>query len=175
MPIPGKGDLAFGTHSALMPETLAERCIRLYSFADEIVLDPFTGSGTTLRVAKRLGRKFVGYELMESYKEIIEIKVAKNICTKVSRPTIREQVEAPVVSIDEKLLNKVFKSEAKNLLKKIPNGSIDLICVDPPYNMKKGDWDTFESEQEFLKFTFEWIKLADSKLKKGGSFYIFNT
>jgi len=175
LPIPGKGDLAFGTHSALMPETLAERCIRLYSFADEIVLDPFTGSGTTLRVAKRLGRKFVGYELMESYKEIIEVKVAKNICTKVSRPAIREEVEAPVVSIDEKLLNKVFKSEAKNLLKKIPNGSIDLICVDPPYNMKKGDWDTFKSEQEFLKFTFEWIKLADSKLKKGGSFYIFNT
>lgn len=175
LPIPGKGDLAFGKHSALMPESLAERCIRLYSFADEIVLDPFTGSGTTLRVAKRLGRKFVGYELMESYKDIIEKKVGKNICTKVSRPMKREEAEAPLVSIDEKLLNKVFKTDAKNLLRKIPNGSIDLICVDPPYNMKKGEWDTFENEQEFLKFTYDWIKLADLKLKKGGSFYIFNT
>jgi site-specific DNA-methyltransferase (cytosine-N4-specific) len=75
LPIPGKGDLAFGTHSALMPESLAERCIRLYSFAGEIVLDPFTGSGTTLRVAKRLERRFVGYEVMDSYEEIINKKV----------------------------------------------------------------------------------------------------
>lgn len=174
-PIPGKGDLAFGTHSALMPEALAERCIRLFSFFDELVLDPFAGSGTTLRVAKRLDRHFVGYELMHSYKEIIEKKVRKKVCVEVSREKITAIAKTERVEIEPKLLNQVFKSEAKNLIKRIPDSSVDLICVDPPYNLKKGEWDTFESDKAFLNFTFEWIRLASLKLRPGGSFYIFNT
>lgn len=174
-PIPGKGDPAFGTHSALMPEAIVERCVRLYSFFGETVLDPFTGSGTTLRVAQKLGRNFVGYELMESYREIIELKVRRNICIPVSSIRSIERKRQSQVTLDPKLINQVFKLEAKSLLKKIPDESVDLICVDPPYNLKKGDWDTFKSHEDFLKFTFEWINMANSKLKKGGSFYIFNT
>ena len=63
IPIPNKSDLAFGIHSAIMPEEIARRCIKLFSFVDGVVLDPFAGSGTTLKVAKELKRKFVGYEL----------------------------------------------------------------------------------------------------------------
>lgn len=73
--IPNKGDLAFGIHSAIMPEEIARRCIKMYSFYEGIVLDPFTGSGTTLKVAKELGRKYIGYELYETYREIIEKKL----------------------------------------------------------------------------------------------------
>lgn len=75
IPIPSKGDLAFGKHSAIMPEEIVERAIRLYSVVGDLVLDPFTGSGTTLRVAKRLKRNYVGYEISPSYKEIIEQKL----------------------------------------------------------------------------------------------------
>ena len=50
-----------------MPEQLLGRIIRACSNPDEIVLDPFTGSGTTLAVAKKLGRQFVGYELSKEY------------------------------------------------------------------------------------------------------------
>ena len=75
IPVPGKGDLAFGKHSAIMPEQIAERAIRLYSVVGDLVLDPFAGSGTTLRVAKRLKRDYVGYEISTAYKEIIEQKL----------------------------------------------------------------------------------------------------
>lgn len=73
--IPGKADIAFGIHSAIMPEEIPRRLIKLYSFYDDVVLDPFTGSGTTLKVAKELGRQYIGYELMENYKDVIEKKL----------------------------------------------------------------------------------------------------
>jgi site-specific DNA-methyltransferase (cytosine-N4-specific) len=75
IPIPNKSDLAFGTHSALMPEEIVKRCITLFSYKNDIILDPFTGSGTTLKVAKDMGRNYIGYELYESYKEIINKKL----------------------------------------------------------------------------------------------------
>lgn len=74
--IPGKGDLAFGKHSAIMPEEIVRRCVKLYSFVDDVILDPFTGSGTTLKVAKELGRNYVGYEVYEKYKEVIDKKTS---------------------------------------------------------------------------------------------------
>lgn len=76
IPIPNKGDAAFGVHSAIMPEEIVRRCIRLYSFKEAIVLDPFAGSGTTLKVALEEGRHFVGFELYEAYNDIIEKKLS---------------------------------------------------------------------------------------------------
>lgn len=75
IPIPGKGDLAFGEHSALMPEEIVRRCVRLFTFVGDVVLDPFTGSGTTLKVAKELDRNYVGYEISETYKKVIDLKL----------------------------------------------------------------------------------------------------
>jgi site-specific DNA-methyltransferase (cytosine-N4-specific) len=75
IPIPNKGDLAFGEHSAIMPEEIVRRCIRLFTYIDDIVLDPFAGSGTTLKVAKELGRNYIGYEISENYKRIISMKL----------------------------------------------------------------------------------------------------
>ena len=73
--IPGKGDLAFGKHSAIMPEEIVRRCVKLYSFVDDIVLDPFCGSGTTLKVSKELNRSYIGYEVYDTYKEVIDKKI----------------------------------------------------------------------------------------------------
>ena len=46
---------------------LAERCIEMYSFAGDLVLDPFMGSGTTGVAASQLGRSFVGFDTDEVY------------------------------------------------------------------------------------------------------------
>jgi site-specific DNA-methyltransferase (cytosine-N4-specific) len=75
IPIPGKGDIAFGIHSAIMPEEIVRRLVRLYSFVGELILDPFTGSGTTLKVAKEHNRHYVGYEIYDHYKDVIEQKL----------------------------------------------------------------------------------------------------
>ena len=79
IPIPGKGDLAFGEHSAIMPEEIVRRCVRLFTFVEDIVLDPFAGSGTTLKVAKELERNFVGYEISKSYEGIIKLKLGPKL------------------------------------------------------------------------------------------------
>lgn len=76
IPIPNKSDLAFGKHAAIMPEMIPYRLIKLYSFVGDVVCDPFTGSGTTLKVAKELKRNYIGYELYPHYKSVIEEKLA---------------------------------------------------------------------------------------------------
>ena len=75
IPIPNKGDLAFGKHSAIMPEEIIRRCIKLFTYKNDIVLDPFCGSGTTLKVAKELDRQYVGYELYDNYRDVIMAKL----------------------------------------------------------------------------------------------------
>lgn len=75
IPIPGKNDSAFGDHSAIMPEEIVYRCVRLFTFVGDVVLDPFAGSGTTLKVAKENDRNFIGYEIMKSYKKVIDKKL----------------------------------------------------------------------------------------------------
>src|SRR5262249_1158681 len=56
-----------GFHGCQMPERLLERIIRCCSNPDDLVLDPFAGSGSTLIVAKKLGRRWVGYDLSAEY------------------------------------------------------------------------------------------------------------
>lgn len=86
IPIPGRGDIAFGKHPAIMPEEIVYRCVKLFSFKNDIVLDPFAGSGTTLKVAKELDRRFIGYELYKNYKKVIDEKVGiENVKTKKTR------------------------------------------------------------------------------------------
>lgn len=75
LPIPNRGDIAYGEHPAIMPEEIARRLIRLFSFVGDVILDPFIGSGTTAKVALELHRHFVGYEINEGYRPLIEQKV----------------------------------------------------------------------------------------------------
>ncbi|GMB96946.1 site-specific DNA-methyltransferase [Helicobacter sp. NHP22-001] len=79
IPIPNKSDLAFGEHAAIMPELLAYRLVKMFSFVQDIVLDPFAGSGTTLKVAKELGRQYIGYEIYPHYEKVINAKLQQNL------------------------------------------------------------------------------------------------
>lgn len=56
-----------GFHGCQMPEQLLGRIIKTCSSEGDIVMDPFSGSGTTLTVAKKLGRQFIGFEMSKDY------------------------------------------------------------------------------------------------------------
>lgn len=58
-------------HFAVFPEKLPEICIKAASKVGDIILDPFAGAGTTLKVATELNRKAIGYELSTEYCELI--------------------------------------------------------------------------------------------------------
>lgn len=66
-------------HPAAFPEELARRCIRLLSDKDATVVDPFAGTGTTLRVAKDLGRRAVGVEIDPAYCEIASRRLSQDV------------------------------------------------------------------------------------------------
>ena len=63
-------------HPCQMPEAVLERIVRVSSNPGDLVLDPFAGSGTTLAVAKRLGRRWVGVELSAEYAERVRRRLA---------------------------------------------------------------------------------------------------
>lgn len=65
-----------GFHGCQMPEQLLGRIIRISSNPQEMVLDPFAGSGTTLAVAKKLGRRWLGTELSRDYVKRIRERLA---------------------------------------------------------------------------------------------------
>ncbi|RKX55398.1 MAG: site-specific DNA-methyltransferase [Thermotoga sp.] len=60
---------------AAFPEELPYRIIKLFSYKGETILDPFTGSGTTMKVARNLGRNSIGIEIKRSLISIIKKKI----------------------------------------------------------------------------------------------------
>ncbi|MDD1728394.1 MAG: site-specific DNA-methyltransferase, partial [Methanospirillum sp.] len=54
-------------HPAMFPEELVERSLKLFSYRNDIIVDPFNGAGTTSVVATRLGRRFLGIDVSAEY------------------------------------------------------------------------------------------------------------
>ena len=65
-------------HEAMFPEELPRRIIKMFTFVGETVLDPFLGSGTTVKVALDLNRNAIGYEINENFLDIIKKKIGIN-------------------------------------------------------------------------------------------------
>jgi DNA modification methylase len=137
--INSKGENKFG-HSAPFPEEIPYRIIKMHSAIGESVLDPFVGSGTTLKICRILNRKGIGYETNQEYRGLIRERIEEEW----DIPTIDSQYKTigtslfyeilsflhdrimnnPTISLDEliKDLNRQFpkkitKSWIKHLLK----------------------------------------------------------
>ncbi|MEY4744717.1 MAG: hypothetical protein RL272_662, partial [Candidatus Parcubacteria bacterium] len=82
-----------GAHFAVFPPELPELCIRAGSKPGDLVLDPFAGSGTTLEVAKNLDRDFIGIELNEGYRTLIEGRIEPAMDNASQRDAFRLMME----------------------------------------------------------------------------------
>jgi site-specific DNA-methyltransferase (adenine-specific) len=76
--VPGENPRRVG-HPAPFPPELPRRLMKLYSFVDDVILDPFLGSGTTAVVAKSLGRRCIGIDASEEYCRIAAERCAREV------------------------------------------------------------------------------------------------
>lgn len=91
-------------HPAPFPVELPEQLIRLYTFKDDLVLDPFMGSGSALVAAAKLDRRYVGYDLDPAYVAIAEerVRVALSDQKPVApEPMKRKRIDPPAEIVEE--------------------------------------------------------------------------
>lgn len=109
-------------HLAMFPEELPHRLIKMFSFPEETVLDPFMGSGTTALAAKNLQRNSIGYEINLDFIPIIKEKIGKtNLYVKTDIEVVKQNT-----TVD-------FKTEIKSL----PYQFIDTHKIDKKIDVKK--------------------------------------
>jgi DNA modification methylase len=104
-------------HPAMFPSMLVERLINtLTNKTQEVVLDPFLGSGSTLVAARRLGKRGIGCELSEEYLDLATQRLAQN--------SFWESEESNVT---------LFHGDAREQLKSVPTDTVDITITSPPY------------------------------------------
>ena len=90
----------------------------------------------------------------------------------------KAEIASVVSDCDEPLLyyehtnGKLWLGDSLKWLKKIPANSIDLVFADPPYNIKKAEWDNFETQSKYVEWSLLWIEEAARILKPEGTLYI---
>jgi site-specific DNA-methyltransferase (adenine-specific) len=110
-------------HIAMFPEELPHRLIKMFSFPQETVLDPFMGSGTTALAAKKLGRNSIGYEINPEFIPLIKEKIGgDDVFNKVNVSVIR--AKAGISPYDEAVKN-------------LPYRFIDTHKIDKKIDVKK--------------------------------------
>lgn len=83
------------------------------------------------------------------------------------RPSDRDL--APIFTTER---GELYQGDVVEVMKTFPPHSVDLIFADPPYNIKKAQWDTFASQKEYIEWSMNWIEEAFRLLVDDGSLYI---
>ena len=67
---------------------------------------------------------------------------------------------------------KLFLGDSLSWLKSLEPESVDLVFADPPYNIKKAEWDNFESHDHYVEWSRAWLQESSRVLKKTGTLYV---
>ena len=139
-----------------------------------------------LKAAKRVGisdktlwqwEKITDAALEDEGIEIARVKALAGDRSIVSvindiRGKEREQELLEIAKRPKKISGTIIHGDFFEKIKKVKDDSIDLLFVDPPYNVLKEDWDTFESLKAYREFCQEWLSLVMPKVKDTGRVYI---
>jgi len=106
----------YSKYTSPFPEELARRIITLYSYVGDTVLDPFLGSGTTLKVAYELKRDAIGYEIDLDLKDIILERI--NVNTLFGKPQIEIIEREDAKRLRSKLREKIEEKMQESVLRK---------------------------------------------------------
>jgi site-specific DNA-methyltransferase (adenine-specific) len=110
-------------HLAMFPEELPHRLIKMFSFPNEIVLDPFLGCGTTSLAAKNLNRNSVGYEINADFIPIIKEKVGNVEVITQNLTGFKNLLGLDLISLLPYLFVDTHKIDKKIDVKKLQFGS----------------------------------------------------
>lgn len=110
---------------------------------------------------------------INNYRVYKEEKI-ENLMTETGVKYENEQIEskAKFEPVFETELGQLYNIDALDFLQSLESESIDLIFADPPYNIKKAEWDTFKSQKEYVEWSMAWITEAERVLKNTGSLYV---
>ena len=66
----------------------------------------------------------------------------------------------------------LYQGDSIKWLQSLDSSSVDLVVADPPYNIKKADWDKFESQEQYIEWSMKWIKETSRVLTPNGTLYV---
>ena len=92
--------------------------------------------------------------------------------TPMSGERLMKNDAVPFSAVYRNKNNILYEGDSIEWLKGLCDETIDLIFADPPYNIKKADWDKFESQEKYIEWSMKWIREASRVLKSHGTLYI---
>ena len=113
-------------------------------------------------------------QVTQSFKrktEIDEFFGQKQYKGRMAKPREEQEVSAFHVYYEHPN-GKLYLGDCVTVMQKFDDESVDLVFADPPYNIKKADWDNLGSQQEYVIWSENWIKEAARILKPTGSLYV---
>ena len=116
-------------HLAMFPEELPHRLIKMFSFPNETILDPFLGSGTTSLAAKNLNRNSIGYEINPEFIPIIKEKIGGNDAFMQIKTEFLQQCHC--------MLDPQSPIDWNEKIKKLPYLFVDTHKIDKKIDVKK--------------------------------------
>ena len=105
-------------HPAIFPVQLAARIINIFTKANDVVLDPFAGIGSTIIAAYKEGRKGIGFELSAEFANVTQKRIQEVKDSNLDRNNIKPEI---------------YNADSRNLLDYIKVNSTNLCVTSPPY------------------------------------------
>lgn len=110
-------------HGATYPEKLCDRLIKMYSKKDDVVLDPFLGTGTTVTAAIKAKRNAIGIELTDRFYDMARASISE----------LADDIQMGLFETLELGQYKLYKGDCCEVLKHIPNEKVQVTITSPPY------------------------------------------